>query len=294
MNISIGVCAHNEEANISRLLESLLAQKTKEARVAEIIVVSDGSTDRTEEIARGFEARGPVKLVSWRERRGKWQAINKFLEVASFEVLALSSADIIIPENTVEALCMPFASEDRVGIVAARSIPKNSPDRFLGYVAHLEAELRHHLSLKTPKFSELIAFRNIVPYIPATFVDEEEIAALIRDKGYDFRYVPEAVFYNKGPQTLGEFLSQRERNHLGHILLSREYSYEAATLRGTRILKCLLNGLPAVYRKRGLWTGMAAALDVFIRARARMDIFFRRGPFDYKWKMARTTKVLDD
>ncbi|MBU0666785.1 MAG: glycosyltransferase [Nanoarchaeota archaeon] len=45
MDVSIGVMAYNEEGNINSLLNALLKQKTKQAFIKEIIVVSSGSTD---------------------------------------------------------------------------------------------------------------------------------------------------------------------------------------------------------------------------------------------------------
>ncbi|HTD32663.1 MAG TPA: glycosyltransferase, partial [Candidatus Elarobacter sp.] len=54
-SIAIGVMAHNEEANIARLLESILAQSAL-PRIARVVVVASGCTDRTVSIAEAFRA----------------------------------------------------------------------------------------------------------------------------------------------------------------------------------------------------------------------------------------------
>ena len=54
MDVSVGIMAFNEEGNISRLLEALLNQDIEEIRIKEVIVVSDGSTDKTDEIIARF------------------------------------------------------------------------------------------------------------------------------------------------------------------------------------------------------------------------------------------------
>ena len=53
--ISIGVCAYNEEKNILHTLGSILSQELDGFEISEIIVVSSGSTDRTESIVHEFE-----------------------------------------------------------------------------------------------------------------------------------------------------------------------------------------------------------------------------------------------
>ena len=53
-NLSIGIMAYNEEANIGRLLQSLLNQILTHGYLSEIIVVASGCTDRTEDIVRHY------------------------------------------------------------------------------------------------------------------------------------------------------------------------------------------------------------------------------------------------
>nr|NIN64639.1 glycosyltransferase [Anaerolineae bacterium]NIN94878.1 glycosyltransferase [Anaerolineae bacterium]NIQ77929.1 glycosyltransferase [Anaerolineae bacterium] len=56
MRCSVGITAHNEEANIARLLDAMLTQQLDEVEITEIIVVASGCTDNTCDIARDFEA----------------------------------------------------------------------------------------------------------------------------------------------------------------------------------------------------------------------------------------------
>ena len=54
LNLSIGIMAYNEEANIGRLLRSVLGERFTHSYLKEIFVVASGCTDRTEEIVRDF------------------------------------------------------------------------------------------------------------------------------------------------------------------------------------------------------------------------------------------------
>ncbi len=50
INCSMGIMAHNEEANIGRLLEAVISQTFREVALTEIVVVASGCTDDTEAI----------------------------------------------------------------------------------------------------------------------------------------------------------------------------------------------------------------------------------------------------
>jgi cellulose synthase/poly-beta-1,6-N-acetylglucosamine synthase-like glycosyltransferase len=146
--------------------------------------------------------------------------------------------------------------------------------------------------LEQPKFGEFIAFSNIIKQLPPTSVDEEQIAAIIKNNGYMLKYVPQAVVYNKGPDTVREFLRQRRRIYCGHLLLKKYYNYEAATLSGMRILKYLLKNSFSACKKSRLWFCGAIFLELTGRVLGRLDALFKKN--HYKWKIVKSTKCLND
>jgi glycosyltransferase involved in cell wall biosynthesis len=77
---SVGITAHNEEANIGQLLEAICYQRLHLVEISEIIVVASGCTDRTEDIVREHAAHDPrIQLFVQEKREGKTSAINIFL-----------------------------------------------------------------------------------------------------------------------------------------------------------------------------------------------------------------------
>ena len=64
---SVGITAHNEEANIGQLLDAMLSQELSQVEIGEIIVVASGCTDRTTEIVREYAKRDSrIRLLrSW-------------------------------------------------------------------------------------------------------------------------------------------------------------------------------------------------------------------------------------
>ena len=115
--------------------------------------------------------------------------------------------------------CAPFADPE-VGLTATRPEPVNDPEQFMGFAAHLLWDLHHQMNLHGFKAGEMIAFRKVFERIPQhTAVDEASVEPLIRGQGYQVRYVPEAIVYNKGPETVDDFLRQRRRIFAGHLEL---------------------------------------------------------------------------
>src|SRR5260370_723299 len=89
--ISLLIAAYNEEAEIAARIENAL-QLDYPADKLEIVVASDGSTDRTNEIVRRYEKFG-VKLLAFEPRRGKANVLNDAIPAVSGEIVLLSDAN---------------------------------------------------------------------------------------------------------------------------------------------------------------------------------------------------------
>ena len=186
MSITIGVCVFNEEKNIETLLGTLLNQKTT-LQVLEIIVISSGCSDRTNDIveSESLKSSSKVMLFTQEKREGKASAINLLLKHARGEIVVLESGDTLPAENTIERLTEPFKNP-LVGMTGGHPVPINNPDTFLGFTVHLLWKMHHKLALQKPKLGELVAFRrDLVHEIPTdTAVDEAFIEALLEKQGY--------------------------------------------------------------------------------------------------------------
>ena len=111
--VSLLICAYNEEASIGARLENALALDHPAERL-EIVVASDGSTDGTNEIVRGFESRG-VRLLAL-PRRGKIPALNAAVASARGEILVFSDANSIYERGALRELLRPFADPGVGGV----------------------------------------------------------------------------------------------------------------------------------------------------------------------------------
>ena len=82
--------------------------------------MSDASTDRTDEIVEGFEARG-VRLVRMPVRRGKSAAENRTLPIVSSDIVVNTDATIRIPAASLKALMRVF-QDPTVGVASGRDV----------------------------------------------------------------------------------------------------------------------------------------------------------------------------
>jgi biofilm PGA synthesis N-glycosyltransferase PgaC len=291
MKISIGICAYNEERNISKILDALLEQETTIASINQILIVSC-STDKTNEIVQKYGKRDSrIRLVLQEKRTGKASAVNLFLKKAAGDILVLISADTLPKKPTIENLVVPFL-DPRIGMTGGRPVPTNSRRNFMGTVSYLLWKLHDEISradLENPKCGEIIAFRKVIEKLPNdTAVDEAWIEMTVRKKGFTLRYVPEAVVYNHGPENISDFLKQRRRIHSGHLHLKEKAAYEVSTMKTSKVLKVMPRVVGNSLRELLFFVG-AVFLEAYGRFLGEYDFYIKkRNP--YVWDMVTSTK----
>ncbi len=110
--VSIIVPAYNEEKTIGKCLESILNQEYEGEM--EIIVVNDGSTDRTAEIVSKY----PVRFIDLKVNGGKANALNRAIEDAKGDILIFTDSDSYMSANAVNSLVKCLNANSDAQIVA--------------------------------------------------------------------------------------------------------------------------------------------------------------------------------
>lgn len=113
--LSVIIAAHNEEAVIRDKLENTLAFDYPLENL-EIVVASDGSTDRTDEIVKEFAP--AARLVRLPGQSGKQVALNHAVEVSTGEVLLFTDASVFLNPQAGRAVVRNFA-DPQVGAVSS-------------------------------------------------------------------------------------------------------------------------------------------------------------------------------
>jgi len=127
--VSVLIAAYNEEEYIKETIENKLHLNYPKDRL-EIIVISDGSTDGTDEIVKQFSKKN-VKLIRQEPRNGKTAALNMAVPEAKGEIIVFSDANSIYDKDALLHMMQNFA-DPRVGYVTGRMIYTNPDGTIIG------------------------------------------------------------------------------------------------------------------------------------------------------------------
>lgn len=120
--ISVIVPAYNECVRLPTTLNALAAYAQKANRSLEILVVDDGSTDGTPEIAQQFTAPNvEVRVLVNDTNRGKGYSVRRGMLEGEGDVLLLSDADLSTPIEELEKL-LPWLAEDYAVVIGSRAM----------------------------------------------------------------------------------------------------------------------------------------------------------------------------
>ncbi len=122
LTLTIGISALNEAANIQNLLRNLLIQNQTNFELAEIIVVSDGSTDAT--VQKASELNNPkIKIVDNKTRGGKLTRVNDIIDMAQSDIIAIIDADTLpTSADTFNYLLEPFVQDPETVYVSGELV----------------------------------------------------------------------------------------------------------------------------------------------------------------------------
>ena len=196
--VSVIIAAYNEERDIEAKLNNTLALDYPSDRM-EIIVASDCSTDRTDEIVRSFRAQGVI-LRRQPGRFGKTIAQNRAAKAASGEILVFSDATTMYEPDAIRKIVRSFADHE-VGCVAGQLIYADASSSAVGrgcrsywgyekFLRRCESDVGSLVGVS----GCLYAVRRIChAQLPSDMIDDFAIAAEIHLRGLRVVYEPEAI-----------------------------------------------------------------------------------------------------
>ena len=118
-SVTITVPVYNAVSSIAATLESLLQLDYPRDRL-QILVISDASTDGTDDVVRRFALRG-VELLRLPERRGKTAAENAALAGSRGEILVNVDSTIVLPKESLKKLVRVF-DDPTIGVASGRDV----------------------------------------------------------------------------------------------------------------------------------------------------------------------------
>ncbi|MFD1920323.1 polysaccharide deacetylase family protein [Streptomyces beijiangensis] len=214
--VSVIVPAYNESACIADTLRSLAASD----HPVEIIVVDDGSTDDTAEIARSLELPGVTVLCQ--RNLGKSSALNTGIAHAGHELIVMVDGDTIFEPSTVGALVQPFA-DPAIGAVAGNARVGNhrtmiSRWQHIEYVMGFNLDRRMYDVLRCmPTVPGAVgayrraALDRVGRMSSDTLAEDTDITMALHRDGWQVVYEERARAHTEAPGSLGELWRQRYR-----------------------------------------------------------------------------------
>ncbi|MGW5411097.1 bifunctional polysaccharide deacetylase/glycosyltransferase family 2 protein [Actinomadura geliboluensis] len=216
--VSVIVPAYNEEAGIAATVASLL--DTDYPGSVEVIVVDDGSADRTAEIVEDLGLPG-VHLIR-KPNGGKPSALNAGLFVARADIMVLVDGDTVFQRDTLRHLVAPF-TDPRVGAVSGNTKVANRGG-ILGRWQHIEYVIGFNLDRRMfdvlqcmPTVPGAIgAFRRKVlaevGCVPGdTLAEDTDLTMAICRTGARVVYEEKAIAWTEAPSSLRQLWRQRYR-----------------------------------------------------------------------------------
>ena len=229
--VSVIVPAYNEELVIKNTISSLLQSDYEQY---EIIVIDDGSTDKTSEIVREqFSQNERVRLFS-AAAGGKAAALNVGLRYAKGEIVIALDADTLFAPQTVGALARRFY-DPRMGAVAGNAKVGNRINivtrwQALEYITSQNMDRRAFASLNciTVVPGAVGAWRRELieeagGFQSDTLAEDQDLTLRIRRMDHNIGYEEDAVAWTEAPDTLHTLARQRFRWAFGTLQCMRKH-----------------------------------------------------------------------
>ncbi|MBS4192603.1 glycosyltransferase [Bacillus sp. FJAT-49705] len=223
--VSVIIAAYNEEKVISRTVQSILESDYPNL---EVIVVDDGSKDRTSSIVSDhFFANEKVHLFH-KKNGGKASAINMGIKKAEGDIMIAIDADTIISPEAISLLVRHFA-DDNIAAVAGNVRVGNARNlltswQHVEYVTGFNLEKRAFATLNcvTVVPGAIGAWRKQVIeelgyFTSDTLAEDTDMTLKILRKGYKVVIDEQAYAYTEAPKTVGDFIRQRFRWNFGTL-----------------------------------------------------------------------------
>lgn len=231
--VSFIIPAYNEEETILDTIKSVLESDYPKDKI-EIIVVNDGSTDRTAEVVKTIKDKR-VKLIN-KKNSGKADSLNKGIEKAKGEIIVTLDADSYIEKDSLRKMISYF-KDDVAAVTSAVKVKERENMTFLEKLQRLEYlftifnrrlfAMINGVYVTPGPFS---AFRREIfdivgGFDPNNIMEDQEIALRIQAANYKIESCMDAVVYTDVPKDFSSFMRQRERWHRGGFRNVLKYAY---------------------------------------------------------------------
>lgn len=218
-SVAVLVPCYNEEKTVARTVESLLALDYPKDKLS-VIIIDDGSTDRTFETMRTFEQHSQVTLLQ-KENGGKHTALNLGISRTHTELIGCLDADSFVAQNALTEIVKYF--EDKTVMAVTPAVKVWNPQTLLERIQKAEYNMGIFLRKMfgvmnaiqvTPGPFSLFrkkVFDDLGGFKEAHNTEDMEIALRMQSKHYRIENAHTAHVYTVAPKTIPSLYKQRVR-----------------------------------------------------------------------------------
>ena len=224
-SVTVLIPAHNEEKVIEQTISSVLASDLPDLRV---VVVNDGSTDRTRELLDEHFGQDPRVRLIHQVNRGKAAALHLATSLADTEIVVTIDADTEVEPDAIRKLLRHF-SDPKTGAVAG-NVKVGNRSRWLTRWQALEYITSQNMEKRA---FDLLNCITVVPgalgawrkraidgaggITADTVAEDADLTIAIRRLGWRVTYEEEAIAWTEAPETPGMLIRQRFRWTFGTL-----------------------------------------------------------------------------
>ena len=296
LTVTVGIPAYNEEINIRPLLKDILKQNRKGYLLSKILVISDGSTDKTTKYANYFNKR-KITVLENSMKMGISYTQNRIIKNTFTDILLLLNSDIrIFDKNFIEKLILPITNF-KTDLVAAGVIEMN-PTTIFEKALLASTKIKNYVYEKLNYGNNVYTCRGVARafskrlYKEIRFeenVGEDAFSYFFcKQQGFNYLYSLSAKVSYKLPdnfsdhknQSLRFFRSQKIlKNKFGKAIVAREYNLPKLLL--------LKSFLKILTENPGL-----TLLYFFILGTLKLRSVFENNTRDYIWNASLSSKKI--
>jgi biofilm PGA synthesis N-glycosyltransferase PgaC len=220
--VTIAIPAFNEENNIAHLLRAIFVQHAENYLLREIIVMDDGSTDRTASTVNDLAGNYPkLRLVSDQRRLGKIGRLNSLYRMVSTDILITVDADLDCGSSDMIDNLVDAFRDPAVGIASGALSPH--PGRAFVQKSLYRSDIIWSEVVRNYRGGDnihnssggLVALRH--EFFETLFIPQDALSdakfLYLKSKqlGFSFKFVPDSVVHFREPANLHDFISQATR-----------------------------------------------------------------------------------
>lgn len=245
--VSVVICAYNADRTMEECLESLTKLRYPNF---EVIIVDDGSTDRTKEISERYPQ---FQLIS-HENRGLSVARNEGIYAANGEIVAFTDSDCAVDPDWITFLVHRFLSENFAAVGGPNLPPAEDhwiPEvvaRSPGGPTHVlltDFEAEHIPGCNMAFWRDKLLEVGVFDPIYRAAGDDVDICWRLQNAGYKIGFAASALVWHRRRATIGAYLSQQRGYGRAESLLYFKHPYRFNFLGNSRWLGRIYSDLGA-------------------------------------------------